>query len=43
MDFFSPKNASAAFWRHLIGISNIRYNECLTKFQSNISNTFDAV
>ena len=44
MDFYT-RNASVAFWGHLILLRSATYvitNVC-TKFQSNSSNNFDAV
>ena len=44
MDFFT-QNVSVAFWSHLILLGSATYivtNAC-TKFQSNSSNTFDAM
>ena len=44
MDYFT-QNASVAFWRHFILLGSATYvikNVC-TKFQSNSSNTFDAL
>ena len=44
MDFFT-QNESIAFWSHLILLESATYVITIvcTKFQSNSSNTFDAV
>ena len=44
MNFFT-QNANVAFWRHLILLGSATYviTNVYTEFQSNSSNTFDAV